>query len=137
METSKASGKPILTTHCEFPHVFEQRKKRADLGERPESEVVYSRSDYDGHRWWTTWWNCQPKKPTADLVKEIDWFQNAIFEMPEFKTLDTMRKLCATAEPTSDPTEFNLYSETEHFHIWLRLITRWRDYNLYVHFYRK
>ena len=55
--------------------------------------------------------------------------------MPEFKTLDTMYKLCRCAQPTSSSSEFNLYSETEHFFIWLRLITRFRDYNLYVHYY--
>lgn len=41
------------------------------------------------------------------------------------------------AEPTSDPTECNLYCDTERFHVWLRLIIRKRDYNLYVHFYVK
>ena len=41
------------------------------------------------------------------------------------------------AQPTSEPTEFNLYSETAHFCIWLRLITRHRDYNVYVHYYLK
>lgn len=70
-------------------------------------------------------------------MQEIEQFHNAIFSMPEFETLDTMRQLCASAQRISDPTEFNLFSETEHFHIWLRLITRQRDYNLYVHFYLK
>lgn len=40
------------------------------------------------------------------------------------------------AQTTSDSTEYNLYSETEHFHIWLRLITRNRDYNLYCLFFK-
>lgn len=31
----------------------------------------------------------------------------------------------------------NLYSEIEHYLIWLRLIIRPQDYNLYVHFYLK
>lgn len=128
---------PILTARCGFPQVFEQTKRQIAFGKRPESEVVYSRSDYDGYRWWTTWWECQPEKPTADLVQEIDRFQKDVFAMPEFKTLDTLRQLCASAQTTSDPTEFNLYAETEHFYIWLRLITRWRDYNLYVHYYLK
>ncbi|MCM1296622.1 MAG: hypothetical protein NC311_13880, partial [Muribaculaceae bacterium] len=127
----------IFTMNCPFPEVFENRKKDKDgFTMRPESEIVYSRSDYN-HRWWTTWWDCKKEKPSAELVKEIDRFQSTLFAMPEFKNLDTMRLLCETAEATSDPTEFNLYSETEHFHIWLRMITRFRDYNLYVHFYLK
>lgn len=137
MEPKKGQCKPDLTAHCGFAHVFEQPKRKLAFGERPESEVVYSRSDYDGRKWWTTWWDCQPEKPAADLVQEIDRFQNALFAMPEFRTLDAMRRLCAGAQTTNDPTEFNLYAETEHFYIWLRLITRSRDYNLYVHYFLK
>lgn len=103
----------------------------------PQSEIAYSRSDYDGHRWWTTWHNRCKEKPAPELTREIDSFQSALFARPEFKTLDTVRQLCRSAEPTSDPTEYNLYSETEHLSIWLRLITRCRDYNFYVHYYRK
>ena len=29
------------------------------------------------------------------------------------------------------------YAETAHLHIWLRLITRERDYNLYTYFFAK
>ena len=49
-----------------------------------------------------------------------------------------MRRACKLyAEPTEEQTEYNLYSEAEHLYIWLRLITRERDYNLYVYFYDK
>ena len=107
------------------------------LAGRPVSEVVYSRSDYDGYQWWTTWHDGPGKKPVAELVKEIDEFQNALFKLPDFKTLDTMRRFCRYAQATSEATEFNLYSETDHLYIWIRLITRSRDYNVYVHYYDK
>jgi len=59
-------------------------------------------------------------------------------KLPEFENLDMLRFFCKeNAAPTSERTEFNLYSETEHFFIWLRMITRERDYNLYVSFYMK
>ena len=65
-------------------------------------------------------------------------FQNALFQLPEFRNLDTLTRFCrGYAQPTSEPTEFNLYSETAHFYIWLRLVTRHRDYNAYVHYYLK
>lgn len=135
---SKSGSAPILVARCTFPHVFENREKDENgLPKRPKSEVVYSRSDHDGYKWHTTWWECREEKPSAELVQEIDGFQNALFSMPEFGNLDTMRRFCETANRTSDPAEFNLYSETEHFHIWLRMITRFRDYNLYVHYYQK
>lgn len=107
------------------------------LIERPVSEIVYSRSDYDGYKWWTTWHNKSGQKPASELVKEIDDFQNALFKMSAFKTLDTLRRFCRYAHATSNPTEFDFYSETGHLYIWVRLITRFRDYNVYVHYYGK
>ena len=63
---------------------------------------------------------------------------DALFALPEFKTLRSMKRACKLyGEPTKENTEYNLYSETEHLYIWLRLITRERDYNLYVYFYDK
>ena len=135
---TKAADTVYLTSECDFYHVFEKTKRIPhSSAEVPESQVVYSRSDYNGYRWYTTWFDCQAEKPAPELVKEIDAFHNTLFEMPETKSLDSLRLLCVDAQPTSDSTEYNLYSETEHFHIWLRLITRNRDYNLYCRFYLK
>lgn len=107
---------PLLTTSCTFEDLFQQ-------GSRPASEIAYSRSDYDGWKWWTTWHQCQKSAPILEAAHEIDAFQNALFQLPEFRNLDTLTRFCrGYAQPTSEPTEFNLYSETAHFYIWLRLI---------------
>lgn len=128
----------LLTPACSFPEIFENTKKDGNsVLSHPASEVAYSRSDYDGRRWWSSWFDIQKERPSHDLCVEIDQFQNALFQMPEFKTLDTMRRLCRIAQPTSSASEFNLYSETGHFFIWLRLTTQFRDYNLRVHYYLK
>ena len=122
---------PLLTTSCIFEDLFQQ-------GSRPASEIAYSRSDYDGWKWWTTWHQCQKDTPVLEAAREIDAFQNALFQLPEFLNLDTLTRFCRRyAQPTSEPTEFNLYSETAHFYIWLRLVTRHQDYNAYVHYYLK
>ena len=122
---------PLLTTSCTFEDLFQQ-------GSHPASEIAYSRSDYDGWKWWTTWHQCQKDTPVLEVAREIDAFQDALFQLPEFRNLDTLTRFCrGYAQPTSEPTEFNLYSETAHFYIWLRLITRRRDYNVYVHYYLK
>ena len=122
---------PLLTTSCAFEDLFQQ-------GSRPASEIAYSRSDYDGWKWWTTWHQCQKDTPVLEVAREIDAFQDALFQLPEFRNLDTLTRFCrGYAQPTSEPTEFNLYSETAHFYIGLRLITRRRDYNVYVHYYLK
>ena len=130
---SKGHDLALLVSNCSFLELFQHNT----AGFRPASEVAYSRSDYDGRRWWTTWHQCQKERPTLDVAHEIDAFQNALFSLPELQSLTTMKQLCEQAEATNEPTEFNLYSETEHFHIWLRLITRFRDYNVYVHYYLK
>lgn len=77
-------------------------------------------------------------RPAPELGQEIDAFQPQLLALPEFKTLRAMEQMCRLyAQPTNEPTEFNLYAETAHFHIWLRSITRERDYNLYTYFFAK
>ena len=130
-------GTPILTHICAFGSIFEGPKKLFPLSsvEPPTSEVAYSRSDYDGHKWWRTWFFSGEDKVPPPLSQEIDQFSDALMEMSEFKSLDTMGRMCRScAQATSSSTDFYLYSETEHFYIWLQLVTRKRDYNLYVHF---
>lgn len=127
-----------LTTNCTFEEVFQHTyTPPMQIIKRPVSELAYSRSDYDGYKWWTTWHNERGQKPAPELVAEIDKFQNTLFKLPAFRTLDTMKRFCRYAQPTNGTTEFNLYSETEHLYIWIRLITRFRDYNVYVHYYDK
>ena len=131
---------PVLTHICSFGSIFEGSKKLFPLSsvERPINEVAYSRSDYDGRNWWRTWFINARNMIGPPLAKEIDLFSNSLMELPEFKSLNTMGRMCRScAQATSSPTDFYLYSETEYFYIWLQLVTRERDYNLYVHFYLK
>lgn len=128
----------ILRPVCDFKHVFQKLKSMPySSAGRPESLVAYSRSDYNGCRWYTTWFDGPAERPSKELIQEIDAFQNALFDLPELEKLYTMERLRYFAEPTGDKTEYNLYSETEHFHIWIRLIFRQQDYNLYVNYYKK
>ena len=129
-----------LTPQCSFSHVFDGPKKVPPHSALPcpVSELVYSRADYDGRRWWMNWFLCQREPVTPELVPEIDAFSDALMKLPELQTLRSLTRACKLyAEPTTEPTEFNLYGETEHFYIWQRLITREKDYNLYCHFYEK
>lgn len=123
----------VLRKDCSFEALFEKGK----AGRRPEEEEAYSRSDYKEH-WWTTWFPVYPAA-TREQIAEIDDFQESLFEFPEFENLERMASACKAgkAQSTKDSTEFNLFSETENFYIWLRLITRYQDYNLYIHYYRK
>ena len=129
-----------LTPTCAFMEIFSGAQKTLPLSSvrHPISLVAYSRSDYDGWRWWTTWFRDEEIRLAPELAQEIDAFQSQLFALPEFKNLWAMERMCwLYAQPTKEPTEFNLYAETAHFHIWLRLITRERDYNLYTYFFTK
>lgn len=129
-----------LVPTCTFEHIFSGPKKRFPLSsvEHPVSEAAYSRSYYNGRKWFRTWFQSDEDKLESHLCKEIDLFSDALLAMPELKTLRAMERMCRScAQRTTSPTDFNLFSETEHFCIWLQMVTRERDYNLYVHFYQK
>ena len=129
-----------LLPTCSFTQIYNGPKKKLPLSslEYPVSLVAYSRSDYDGRQWWTNWFGRSEDKPAKELSQEIDAFQNALMKLTEFQTLRDMRRMCGLfAARTSEKTEFHLYSETDNFYDWLHLITRERDYNLYVHYYLK
>lgn len=98
----------------------------------PNSELTYFRADHDGYRWWNTLWPVNRGLETKELTTEFDGVYNDFIK--EFPTLDALRRFCQiNAQPTGDPTEFNLYLERKHGFYWLRVITRKGDYNLYLH----
>ena len=75
------SKNPVLTSVCAFPDVFSK--------ENVACKIAYSRSDYDGYRWQTTWNRCQEEPTPEHLAQEIDQFQSALFCMKEFQTPGT------------------------------------------------
>ena len=121
-----------IQKECSFADIFMQKAL-------PQ---VCCRLDFDGKKWWMGWSKPEPNGgnvATGDIyAEEMDRFQKEFMAKPEMKNLDTMKEYCKKeAETTSDPTEFNLYSETERYNVWIRLITRSNDYNAYIKFYPK
>ena len=140
VQPNQPSDGAVLTPSCSFKSIFEGPQKTSPLNSFPVpvSKVLHSRSDYNGHKWWRTWHPCHDAPLGDDLCTEINDFSDSLMELPEFANLETLRCFCTGyAARTTEPTEFNMYSDTEHFHIWLRLITRFGDYNIYVNFYLK
>ena len=57
-------------------------------------------------------------KAPPEVASEMDRFMDALFALPEFKTLRSMKRACKLyGEPTAEQTEYNLYSDTEHLYI--------------------
>lgn len=105
-------------------------------GDRPASEVGYSRWDYDGYRWWRTYWSVHDRLKTENVRDEINRVSKQ-FEK-EFPTLDSVRIFCKNgfAEQKSNDT-YDAFMVGEHCCFWFRFILRRGDYNLYLHTYSK
>lgn len=60
-----------LKTTCGFDQVFQHTyTPPMQATKRPVSEVAYSRSDYDGCRWWTTWHDEREKNRLRNWQKK-------------------------------------------------------------------
>lgn len=60
-----------LNTTCGFDQVFQHTyTPPMQATKRPVSEVAYSRSDYDGCRWWTTWHDEREKNRLRNWQKK-------------------------------------------------------------------
>ena len=70
---------------CAFTEIFSGARKTLPLSSAryPTSLVAYSRSDYDGWRWWTTWFPDEEMRPAPELGQEIDAFQSQLLALPE------------------------------------------------------
>ena len=86
---------PLLTTSCAFEDLFQQ-------GSRPASEIAYSRSDYDGWKWWTTWHQCQKDTPVLEVAREIDAFQDALKPLLNDFHVQHSEEAAAEAEAEGD-----------------------------------
>ena len=127
----------VLVPECAFSHIFKGQQKKFPLSNSGSSCVGTGlpRSDYDGRRWWTTWFDCPDDRPDKQIAGKIDAFQTALMAMPEFQSLWHMKRMCWLYARTLDSTGLTSTRKRISFYIWLRMITRERDYNLYVHFY--
>ena len=62
-----------LLRDCRFQNIFSGPKKTLPLNNVlfPVSLIAYSRSDYDGYQWWTTWFPGQEEK--RRLKSPLKW----------------------------------------------------------------
>lgn len=128
-----------LTTSCSFSEVFQDLEPAKDsaqmISQVPRLKVGHIRADYNGRRWWNTVWPCHPELATAEISQEIDEVYDALTHI--FPDLDALTRFCELhPEACADSQfrqEYNFYLEGKRCNFWIRLITRPRDYNLYLH----
>ena len=131
-----------LKTECPFPQVFEDLERGEDgFSNIPRRKIGHIRADYDGYRWWNTVWPCHPALDTEEIKAEIDQTYDALTAADALKDLSTLTRFCeAHPEACVDRQfrqEYSFYLEGKNCDFWIRLITRKRDYNLYLNAFAK
>lgn len=141
----EASNRGILgrlKTVCPFPKVFEDLEPaESPHGEVPRRKIGHIRADYDGYRWWNTFWRCHYDLATPKMANEIDRIYEELTAKDALHDLNTLCRFCwshpeAQVSQKADD-EFNFYLAGETCDFWVRLITREKDYNMYLHAYAK
>lgn len=130
-----------LVTACPFPGVFQDTEKIGDgIRNVPRLKIGHIRADYNG-RWWNTVWPCHRELATDEAKREIDEVYAALTAKDALADLETLTRFCQShPEACADPQfrqEYNFYLEGTACNFWIRLITRFRDYNLYLNAFAK
>lgn len=131
-----------LKTKCHFSEVFEDLEQSEDgFSDVPRRKIGHLRADHDGRRWWNTAWPCHPTLATAEIKAEIDQVYVALTAADALKDLPTLTRFCE-AHPVAYVDrqfrqEYNFFLEGETCDFWIRLITRKRDYNMYLNAFAK
>lgn len=104
--------------------------------EQPLNKVGYIRGDYDGHRWWCQYFACNEHLKTVSVKAEIDKVGAYLIEDLLKDGLSAIYKLCAAhPEARSDDREYNFFMNGDKCNYWIKLINRYKDYNIYVHIF--
>lgn len=130
-----------LTTECPFSEVFQDTEKMEDsFSAVPRLKIGHIRADYN-RQWWNTAWPCHIELATDEAKREIDEVYAALTARDALADLDTLTRFCEShPEACVDSQfrqEYSFYLEGTACHFWIRLITRFRDYNLYLHAFAK
>lgn len=131
-----------LLTECPFPEVFEDTEKVEGCSlPVPRRKIGHIRADYDGWRWYNTVWPCHKSLATPEVCTEIDRVYDALTAPGALRDLAELREFCAdhmdACISKEYEDEFSFYYVGERCNFWIRLITRRRDYNMYLNAYIK
>lgn len=131
-----------LTVECPFTEVFGD----TDLGDGgiaryPRRKIMHFRADHNGYRWHNTIWPHHDELATPEMKREIDATYDALTAKAALTDLPALRAFCQShMEACADRkfrTEFNFYLRGELCDYWVRLITREKDYNMYLSAYAR
>lgn len=132
----------LLKTKCHFSQVFEEKDcPEGCWDDIPCKKIGHIRADHDGYRWWNTVWPGHTELATKEISAEIDRVYVALTAEDALKDLPTLARFCQAHPEACEDRQFqdsyNFFLDGEYCDFWIRLITRERDYNLYLNAFIK
>ena len=127
-----------LQVTCGFSQVLESMETISPAtSPRYRYKIGHLRADYDGYRWWNTWWPDHANLSSRARSQEINLVYESLTGSDAFSSLNKLRQFC-DAHPEARvhaqaPDEYNFYYEGLLCWYWIRAIIRRGDYNLYIH----
>lgn len=128
-----------LKTTCNFRSILETKNLKINsisCMEQPICKVGHIRGDYDGCRWWCQYFACHEHLKTARVKAEIDRVGAYLIEDLLKDGLSAVCELCkAHPEAKIGENEYKFFMNGSECNYLIKLITRSKDYNIYVHIF--
>lgn len=105
----------------------------------PELKIGHIRADNDNYRWWTTYFPAEADAyKTKAVIDEVSRLCNTIMRLfPKYNDFVRFCQSHPEAKPENSSDDYNFFIEGQEANYWIRCIIRFRDYNMYIHIYRK
>ena len=103
----------------------------------PEKKIAYNRLYHDGYRWYNTWF---PKNGTDNnkIISEMEKISDYMTESALKNGIKDIYKLAEECNAQSlFYDEYDLFYKGKYTNVWIRMINRRGNYNMYIHFYEK
>lgn len=112
---------------------------KCGFNDSPEMKIGHIRADNDNYRWWTTYFPDAGEEYKTQAVKEeVNCLWKLISRLfPKYGNLVCFCESHPEAAVNSGSDNYNFFVEGKEANYWIRCITRFRDYNVYVNIYRK
>lgn len=110
-----------------------------NFNDAPELKIGHIRADNDNYRWWTTYFPSDAENfKTQTVTNEVNHLAKVIFRLlPKYSDMVRFCRSHPETKLRNSNDEYDFFIEGRAANYWVRCITRFRDYNMYINIYRK